>query len=68
LADYVFTSDASRATRVSDRLESGNVGWNTTRRNISAAMGGTKLSGIGRDYGVYALHTFSEPQTVTWMS
>src|ERR1700722_15315544 len=68
LADYVFTSDASRAMRVTDRLESGGVSWNTTHRNIGAAFGGTKLSGIGRDYGVYALHTFSEPQTVTWIS
>jgi acyl-CoA reductase-like NAD-dependent aldehyde dehydrogenase len=68
LYDYVFTSNASRAMRVADRLESGGVGWNTIHRSPGAAFGGTKLSGVGRDYGMYALHTFSEPQAVNWMS
>ncbi len=38
------------------------VGWNTIHRG--AAFGGTKMSDVGRDYGMYALHTFSEPRAV----
>jgi acyl-CoA reductase-like NAD-dependent aldehyde dehydrogenase len=68
LHDYVFTSDASRAMRAADRLESGGISWNTTDRNIGGCFGGTKLSGLGRDYGVYALHTFSELQNIHWVS
>jgi acyl-CoA reductase-like NAD-dependent aldehyde dehydrogenase len=66
LYDYVFTGDSGRAMRVARRLRSGNVGINTTQRNHWAPFGGTKLSGVGRDGGVFGLHAYSELQSIVW--
>ncbi len=66
LYDYVFSGDTNRAFRVSKRLRSGNIGINTTQRNHNAPFGGMKLSGVGRDGGVFGLHAYSEMQSVVW--
>jgi acyl-CoA reductase-like NAD-dependent aldehyde dehydrogenase len=68
LYDYVFSGDTGRAFRVSKRLRAGNVGINTTQRNHHAPFGGTKMSGVGRDGGVFGLHAYSELQSVVWPS
>ncbi|MFM8237224.1 MAG: aldehyde dehydrogenase family protein [Actinomycetota bacterium] len=68
LYDYVFSGDTGRAFRVSRSLRSGNVGINTTQRNHHAPFGGTKLSGVGRDGGLFGLHAYSELQSVVWPS
>jgi len=66
LYDYVFSTDTNRAFRASRRMRSGNVGINTTQRNHHAPFGGNKMSGIGRDGGVFGLHAYSELQSVVW--
>ncbi len=66
LYDYVFSRDTNRAFRAGKRLRAGNVGINTTQRNHNAPFGGTKLSGVGRDGGVFGLHAYSELQSVVW--
>jgi acyl-CoA reductase-like NAD-dependent aldehyde dehydrogenase len=66
LYDYVFSGDTNRAMRVSRRLRAGNIGINTTQRNHHAPFGGTKMSGVGRDGGVFGLHAYSELQSVVW--
>jgi acyl-CoA reductase-like NAD-dependent aldehyde dehydrogenase len=66
LYDYVFSGDTGRAMRVSRRLRAGNVGINTTQRNHWAPFGGTKMSGVGRDGGLFGLHAYSELQSVVW--
>jgi acyl-CoA reductase-like NAD-dependent aldehyde dehydrogenase len=68
LYDYVFSRDTAKAFRVSKSLRAGNVGINTTQRNHHAPFGGTKLSGVGRDGGVFGLHAYSELQSVVWPS
>jgi acyl-CoA reductase-like NAD-dependent aldehyde dehydrogenase len=66
LYDYVFSGDTNRAFRASKRMRAGNVGINTTQRNHNAPFGGNKMSGIGRDGGVFGLHAYSELQSVVW--
>jgi acyl-CoA reductase-like NAD-dependent aldehyde dehydrogenase len=66
LYDYVFSEDTARAYSVGERLEAGHVGVNTAQRNHEAAFGGWKLSGIGRDGGVFGLHAYTEMQSLLW--
>ncbi|CRG88849.1 hypothetical protein PISL3812_05884 [Talaromyces islandicus] len=65
LMSGVFTKDINRALRFSSRLESGVVGVNcVSYMNVQAPFGGKKSSGIGREFGEYALRGFTEPKTV----
>ena len=66
LIDYVWSGDVARAFRVARRLRAGGVGINTVARNMEAPFGGFKKSGVGRDVGVYALHAYSEVQSLVW--
>ncbi|KIZ13516.1 aldehyde dehydrogenase [Streptomyces natalensis ATCC 27448] len=66
LLDYVFSADVARAFRVAGRLRAGGVGINTVGRNMEAPFGGFKRSGVGRDVGSYALHAYSEMQSIVW--
>ncbi|MEV6009618.1 aldehyde dehydrogenase family protein [Streptomyces sp. NPDC051976] len=66
LIDYVWSADVPRAFRVARRLRAGGVGINTVGRNMEAPFGGFKRSGVGRDVGSYALHAYSELQSVVW--
>ncbi len=66
LIDYVWSGDVARAFRVARRLRAGGVGINTVGRNMEAPFGGFKRSGVGRDVGVYALHAYSEVQSLVW--
>jgi acyl-CoA reductase-like NAD-dependent aldehyde dehydrogenase len=68
LYDYVFTEDLFKGYQVAQRLEAGNVGLNTAQRNMEAPFGGFKMSGIGRDGGVFGLHAYTEMQTIVWSS
>lgn len=66
LISYVWSADAARAFRVARRLRAGGVGVNTIGRNMEAPFGGFKRSGVGRDVGSYALHAYSEIQSIVW--
>ncbi|AYG82251.1 Betaine aldehyde dehydrogenase [Streptomyces hundungensis] len=66
LLDYVWSGDVARAFRVARRLRAGGVGVNTIGRNMEAPFGGFKRSGVGRDVGSYALHAYSELQSLVW--
>ncbi|MFJ9088522.1 aldehyde dehydrogenase family protein [Streptomyces sp. NPDC102384] len=66
LIDYVWSGDVARAFRVARRLRAGGVGVNTIGRNMEAPFGGFKKSGVGRDVGSYALHAYSEWQSIVW--
>jgi acyl-CoA reductase-like NAD-dependent aldehyde dehydrogenase len=68
LYDYVWTADAVRGYRVARQLRSGNVGINTVQRNHEAPFGGFKMSGVGRDGGVFGLYAYSELQSIVWPS
>ncbi|MFE1438140.1 aldehyde dehydrogenase family protein [Streptomyces sp. NPDC058739] len=66
LIDYVWSADTARAFRVARRLRAGGVGVNTVARNMEAPFGGFRHSGVGRDCGSYALHAYSEVQSIVW--
>lgn len=66
LIDYVWSGDVARAFRVARRLRAGGVGINTVGRNMEAPFGGFKKSGVGRDVGSFALHAYSEVQSLVW--
>lgn len=61
----VFTSDISRALRVSDSIEAGQVfvnSWSTGA--VQTPFGGHKNSGYGREKGIEALHHYSHVKCV----
>jgi phenylacetaldehyde dehydrogenase len=66
LNDYVFTADTARGLRVARQLRSGSVAINTAQQSPEAAFGGFKQSGVGRDRGSFALHAYSELQSIVW--
>ncbi len=66
LNDYVFTGDSARGLRVARQLRSGSVALNTAQQSPEAAFGGFKRSGVGRDRGSFALHAYSELQSIVW--
>ncbi|MFE0426163.1 aldehyde dehydrogenase family protein, partial [Streptomyces sp. NPDC058953] len=66
LIDYVWSGDPARAFRVAGLLRTGGVGVNTVGRNMEAPFGGFGASGVGRDVGSYALHAYSETQSLVW--
>ncbi|MFA5884775.1 MAG: aldehyde dehydrogenase family protein [Acidimicrobiia bacterium] len=66
LYDYVFSEDTARAYAVAQMLEAGNVGINTAQRNHETAFGGWKMSGVGRDGGVFGMHAYTEMQSIVW--
>ena len=65
LASGVWTSDISRAFKMSDALETGTV-WINTYRAVSfmAPFGGYKRSGIGRESGQEAIDAYLQTKTV----
>jgi acyl-CoA reductase-like NAD-dependent aldehyde dehydrogenase len=66
LNDYVFTGDTARGVRVARQLRSGSVAINTAQQSPEAPFGGFKLSGVGRDRGSFAMHAYSELQSLVW--
>ncbi|MFX5756311.1 aldehyde dehydrogenase family protein, partial [Acinetobacter baumannii] len=67
LAAGVWTSDVKRAHRVSRRLNAGPV-WGTMYRTASPAVpvGGSGLSGYGRENGVQAIESMTRLKSV-WL-
>ncbi|WP_419925999.1 aldehyde dehydrogenase family protein [Candidatus Poriferisocius sp.] len=68
LFSYVFAGSAARAFEIGRRIESGNVGLNSLAPHVQAPFGGFKLSGVGRDRGVFGLHAYSEIQALSWLA
>jgi len=65
LVGGLWTSDVTRAHRVSARIETGLVSVNTFRPvHFMLPYGGYKLSGIGRENGFDAMREFVETKTV----
>ncbi|KAF2216976.1 hypothetical protein CERZMDRAFT_119698 [Cercospora zeae-maydis SCOH1-5] len=65
LMSGVFTKDITRALRVAKNLDTGVVGINcVSYMNMQVPFGGRKQSGIGREFGEYALRAYTEPKTM----
>ncbi len=68
LTNYVQTTDASRAERVTRRLRSGMVEINGNFRGAGAPFGGYGQSGNGREGGKWGLEEFLEVKSVSGWS
>jgi gamma-glutamyl-gamma-aminobutyraldehyde dehydrogenase len=67
LAASLWTSNVSRALRVSSRLRAGTVSVNSVHANgAPIPFGGFKESGFGRDLSLHSLEKYSAPKT-TWI-
>jgi 5-carboxymethyl-2-hydroxymuconic-semialdehyde dehydrogenase len=65
LAGYLWTSDVTRAHRVSDQLDVGMIWVNSQNvRHLPTPFGGTKRSGIGRDGGDWSFDFYMETKNV----
>jgi aldehyde dehydrogenase (NAD+) len=63
LAAAVYTTDVSRAMRLSSRLRAGSVGVNTWTLQPHAPFGGMKQSGLGRENGREGLLEYLDTKT-----
>jgi phenylacetaldehyde dehydrogenase len=68
LFSYVYSGNTARAYEIGMQLESGNVALNSVQPHMEAPFGGFKMSGIGRDRGVWGLEAYSEVQAISWLA
>jgi aldehyde dehydrogenase (NAD+) len=62
----VWTRDVSRALRIADQLEAGQIFVNSWSSGaVQTPFGGYKSSGYGREKGFEALHHYSQLKSVT---
>lgn len=67
LAGYLWTSDVTRAFRVSERMEAGMIWVNSENvRHLPTPFGGMKGSGIGRDGGDWSFDFYMETKNVAF--
>lgn len=65
LAATLFTGDEARAERVAARLVAGTVWTNCYYiRDLAAPFGGSRLSGVGREGGVWSFDFFCDVKNV----
>ncbi len=65
LAAIVFTNNEQRAERVSSQLNAGTVWTNCFYvRDLAAPFGGSRLSGIGREGGVWSFDFFCDIKNI----
>jgi aldehyde dehydrogenase (NAD+) len=64
LAGGVWSGDADRALRVARRMRTGQVDVNGGRYNPLAPFGGYKMSGIGRELGMFGLEEFFQVKSI----
>ncbi|MFT4291049.1 aldehyde dehydrogenase family protein [Enterobacter sp.] len=64
LSALVLGSDAGRAQRVAEQIQSGRVLVNTLAHEPKAPFGGFKHSGVGREMGTWGISAFMEPKSI----
>jgi len=65
LAAMVFTTDATRAQRVAERLVAGTVWVNCFFiRDLNAPFGGSRISGIGREGGTWSFDFYCDVKNI----
>lgn len=65
LGASIWTRDLNKAHLLARQIDAGTV-WINTHNVLDTAMpfGGTKLSGLGREFGSEVIHAYTEPQAV----
>lgn len=64
LSSYVQSGDLERAKRVGRRIRSGHVELNGARWDQSAPFGGYRMSGNGREHGVWGMEEYLETKAL----
>jgi succinate-semialdehyde dehydrogenase / glutarate-semialdehyde dehydrogenase len=65
LASYLYTTDITRATRISEALQFGIIGINDINPTAAAApFGGTKYSGLGREGGTQGIDEYLDTKLI----
>lgn len=64
LAAYVQSGDLEHAKKIGRRLRAGNVELNGARFDPAAPFGGYKMSGNGREHGVWGLEDYLETKAM----
>jgi aldehyde dehydrogenase (NAD+) len=65
LTNYVQSADPARRNRLARRLRSGMVEMNGRSRGAGSPFGGMKMSGHGREGGVWGIEDFLEVKAVS---
>jgi len=65
LAAYLETADGERAERVAGKLRAGQVYINGTECGYGSPFGGYKMSGLGREGGLFGLEDFLEIKAIS---
>jgi aldehyde dehydrogenase (NAD+) len=65
LTNYVQTTDPARANRMARLLRAGMVEMNGQSRAAGSPFGGMKMSGNGREGGVFGIEDFLEVKAVS---
>lgn len=66
LAAYFYTKDADRATRVSEALDFGVIGYNDAVPTVAQApFGGFKESGYGKEGGTQGIYEYLEEKYIS---
>jgi aldehyde dehydrogenase (NAD+) len=65
LAAYIETNDPEKANRVAAKLRAGQVYINGTECGYGSPFGGYKMSGLGREGGLFGLEDFLEIKAVS---
>ncbi len=65
LAAYIETGDSDRAERLVKKLRAGQVYINGTECDYGSPFGGYKMSGLGREGGLFGLEDFLEIKAVS---
>lgn len=65
LGASIWTRNLDRAHLLAERIDAGTV-WLNTHNVLDLAMpfGGSRLSGMGREFGTESMHAFTEPKAV----
>lgn len=65
LGASIWTRDLNKAHLLADQIDAGTV-WINTHNILDTAMpfGGTKMSGLGREFGSEVIHAYTEPRAV----
>lgn len=61
---FISGKDISKANRISRSIRAGRVSINTMAHDPYAPFGGFKMSGIGREGGIYGLEAQLEPKAI----
>ena len=65
LTNYVQTQDGARRNRMALALRSGMVEMNGQSRGAGSPFGGVKMSGGGREGGVWGIEEFLEVKAIS---